>query len=145
MSTTYEPEPETAANATGNATTTVDVDAYLEQSLGRRYRNVVESVALVTVYCVIFLTGVAGNVCTCVVIVRNKRMHTATNYYLFSLAVSDLLTLVLGQSCHSYRDKSLAYTRNLQTPPSISPIWLNNNVYYHPHTPSDCQRLRFSF
>jgi len=96
MSTTVAPEPETA-NATGNATT-VDVDAFLEQNLGRRYRNVAESVALVTVYCVIFLTGIAGNVCTCIVIVRNKRMHTATNYYLFSLAVSDLLTLVLGQS-----------------------------------------------
>jgi len=94
MSTTYEPEPETE-NATGNATT-VDVDAFLEQHIGRRYRTVVESVALVTVYCVIFLTGIAGNVCTCIVIVRNKRMHTATNYYLFSLAVSDLLTLVLG-------------------------------------------------
>ena len=88
-----------AANATGNATAAaaVDVGAYLELNLGRRYRNVGESVALVSVYCVIFLTGVAGNVCTCVVIVRNKRMHTATNYYLFSLAVSDLLTLLLGQ------------------------------------------------
>jgi len=96
MSTTHEPEPETA-NATGNATT-VDIDAFLEQNLGRRYRNMAESVALVTVYSVIFLTGIAGNVCTCIVIVRNKRMHTATNYYLFSLAVSDLLTLVLGQS-----------------------------------------------
>lgn len=95
MSTTYEPKPETT-NATGNATT-LDVDAFLEQNLGRRYRNMAESVSLVTVYCAIFLTGIAGNVCTCVVIARNKRMHTATNYYLFSLAVSDLLTLVLGQ------------------------------------------------
>jgi len=94
LSTTCEPE---AANATGNATT-VDVDAFLEQHLGRRYRNLAESVTLVIVYCVIFLTGIAGNVCTCIVIVRNKRMHTATNYYLFSLAVSDLLTLLLGQS-----------------------------------------------
>ncbi|KAH9392547.1 G-protein coupled receptor, partial [Tyrophagus putrescentiae] len=37
-----------------------------------------------------------GNICTCIVIARNKYMHTATNYYLFSLAVSDLLLLVLG-------------------------------------------------
>lgn len=29
-------------------------------------------------------------------IARNKCMHTATNYYLFSLAVSDLLLLVSG-------------------------------------------------
>jgi len=97
--TTYEPE---TPNATGNATT-VDVDVFLEQSLGRRYRSLAEAVALVSVYCVIFLTGIAGNVCTCIVIVRNKRMHTATNYYLFSLAVSDLLTLLLGQSLYVLR------------------------------------------
>jgi len=91
-------DPDTATTTSVNATSSVlDIDAFLEQSLGRRYRNTAESVALVTVYCVIFLTGIAGNVCTCVVIVRNKRMHTATNYYLFSLAVSDLLTLILGQ------------------------------------------------
>jgi len=95
MSTTYEPEPEVEI-ATGNAST-VDVNAFLELNLGRRYRSVAESVALVVVYCVIFLTGIGGNVCTCIVIVRNKRMHTATNYYLFSLAVSDLLTLIFGE------------------------------------------------
>jgi hypothetical protein len=47
-------------------------------------------------YVVILLTGLVGNVSTCVVIARNKHMHTATNYYLFSLAVSDLLLLVSG-------------------------------------------------
>jgi len=95
---TYELE---MANATANATM-MDVEAFLEQNLGRRYRSLTESVVLVTVYCVIFLTGIAGNLCTCIVIVRNKRMHTATNYYLFSLAVSDLLTLLLGQSLPLY-------------------------------------------
>ena len=96
--TTYELE---MTNATANATMT-DVEAFLEQNLGRRYRSLTESVVLVSVYCIIFLTGIAGNVCTCIVIVRNKRMHTATNYYLFSLAVSDLLTLLLGQSLPLY-------------------------------------------
>lgn len=48
------------------------------------------------IYVTIFLTGVIGNISTCVVIARNKSMHTATNYYLFSLAVSDLLLLVSG-------------------------------------------------
>ncbi|XP_012287927.1 neuropeptides capa receptor [Orussus abietinus] len=33
---------------------------------------------------------------TCIVITTNREMHTATNYYLFSLAVSDLMMLVLG-------------------------------------------------
>ncbi|KFM59111.1 Neuromedin-U receptor 2, partial [Stegodyphus mimosarum] len=48
------------------------------------------------VYAVILMTGVIGNICTCIVIARNRYMHTATNYYLFSLAVSDLLLLILG-------------------------------------------------
>ena len=37
-------------------------------------------------------TATAGDI----VIVKNKSMHTATNYYLFSLAISDLMILVLG-------------------------------------------------
>ncbi|KAG8196556.1 hypothetical protein JTE90_003570 [Oedothorax gibbosus] len=48
------------------------------------------------VYMIIFITGLIGNVCTCIVITKNRYMHTATNYYLFSLAVSDLLLLILG-------------------------------------------------
>ncbi|XP_032666434.1 pyrokinin-1 receptor-like isoform X2 [Odontomachus brunneus] len=51
---------------------------------------------ITVIYVVIFFTGVIGNISTCVVIARNKSMHTATNYYLFSLAVSDLLLLVSG-------------------------------------------------
>nr|BAO01085.1 neuropeptide GPCR A35 [Nilaparvata lugens] len=47
-------------------------------------------------YAVILLCGVVGNVSTCIVIARNKHMHTATNYYLFSLAVSDMILLLAG-------------------------------------------------
>lgn len=53
-------------------------------------------VPITVIYVAIFVIGVVGNVSTCVVISRNKSMHTATNYYLFSLAVSDLLLLVSG-------------------------------------------------
>jgi hypothetical protein len=53
-------------------------------------------IPITAIYAVILLTGLVGNVSTCVVIARNKHMHTATNYYLFSLAISDLLLLVSG-------------------------------------------------
>lgn len=59
------------------------------------------------IYAVIFFTGLIGNISTCVVIARNKCMHTATNYYLFSLAISDLLLLISG------------------LPPEIYYIWSN--------------------
>lgn len=54
------------------------------------------------VYSVIFFTGILGNILTCLVIVRNKIMHTATNYYLFSLAISDLLLLISGMPQEMY-------------------------------------------
>jgi len=73
-----------------------DVDVYLEQHLGYRHRSDVEAVSLTVVYVLILLTGVVGNVVTCIVIARNSYMHTATNCYLFSLAISDTFQLVLG-------------------------------------------------
>lgn len=39
----------------------------------------------------IFVVGVGGNLLTCIVIYFDRSMHTATNYYLFNLAVSDLV------------------------------------------------------
>ncbi|XP_014475725.1 PREDICTED: neuromedin-U receptor 2-like [Dinoponera quadriceps] len=74
-------------------------DTYSEPS----YRDSLYIVIPVTVmYASIFLTGIIGNVSTCIVIARNKSMHTATNYYLFSLAVSDLLLLVSGLPAEMY-------------------------------------------
>ncbi|XP_049868569.1 pyrokinin-1 receptor-like [Pectinophora gossypiella] len=54
------------------------------------------------IYTLIFITGLFGNIFTCIVIIRNKSMHTATNYYLFSLAISDLLLLVSGMPQEMY-------------------------------------------
>ncbi|KAL2733945.1 pyrokinin-1 receptor-like [Vespula squamosa] len=54
------------------------------------------------IYVSIFITGTIGNISTCIVIARNKSMHTATNYYLFSLAVSDLLLLISGLPAEIY-------------------------------------------
>lgn len=51
-------------------------------------------IPITVVYAIIFFTGVLGNISTCIVIAKNRSMHTATNYYLFSLAISDLLLLV---------------------------------------------------
>lgn len=48
-------------------------------------------------YFLILVTGILGNLITCVVIAKNKTMHTATNYYLFNLAVSDFFVLIFGK------------------------------------------------
>ena len=73
------------------------VEDLLTLYLGGRYRSLTESVILSIVYSIIFITGVVGNVCSCIVIIKNNYVHTATNYYLFSLAISDVLTLILGR------------------------------------------------
>lgn len=75
----------------------VSREEYLAYTLGPRHISAAALVILSFLYIVIFLTGVLGNLCTCVVITRNRCLHTATNYYLFSLAISDVLTLLLGE------------------------------------------------
>jgi len=76
--------------------TEFDLDGFLESHLGSRSRDLLGSLSLTIVYGVIFVTGLLGNACTCVVIATTGYLHTATNFYLFSLAVSDLLTLIIG-------------------------------------------------
>lgn len=53
-------------------------------------------IPMTLVYIMILVTGLVGNLCTCFVIVKNKYMHTTVNFYLFSLAVSDLVLLMVG-------------------------------------------------
>jgi neuromedin U receptor 2 len=50
------------------------------------------------VYATIFVVGVLGNVSTILVILKNKYMHTPTNVYLANLAISDLLTHLVGET-----------------------------------------------
>ncbi|KAH0629862.1 hypothetical protein JD844_012296 [Phrynosoma platyrhinos] len=54
------------------------------------------------VYAMIFIVGVSGNLLVCLVILKHRNMKTPTNYYLFSLAISDLLVLLLGMPLEVY-------------------------------------------
>ncbi|XP_048511293.1 neuropeptides capa receptor-like isoform X2 [Athalia rosae] len=68
----------------------------LETVLGPKHLPLKVILPLTLAYVTIFVTGVFGNVVTCLVIAKNPAMRTATNYYLFSLAISDLSLLLLG-------------------------------------------------
>ncbi|CAF1456640.1 unnamed protein product [Adineta steineri] len=70
--------------------------------LGHRRRNKFTFPLLISLYSFIFGTGLAGNFCTCITIWKSRDMHTPTNFYLFSLAVSDLLLISLGLSVEMY-------------------------------------------
>ncbi|KYO37585.1 neuromedin-U receptor 2 [Alligator mississippiensis] len=54
------------------------------------------------IYALIFVVGVVGNLLVCLVIIKHRNMKTPTNYYLFSLAISDLLVLVFGMPLEVY-------------------------------------------
>ena len=79
-----------------NGTVQWDVDSYVLKLLGPNPFTMEVTVLMTLIYAVIFLTGLVGNVITCVVIVRNPSMHTATNCYLFSMAVSDFVFILFG-------------------------------------------------
>ena len=71
-------------------------EEYLAMVLGPRRIGLPILAPITLAYILIFTSGILGNVAVCVVIIRNTSLHTATNYYLFSLAISDLLILLLG-------------------------------------------------
>ncbi|XP_045453562.1 neuropeptides capa receptor-like [Melitaea cinxia] len=64
--------------------------------MGPRRLPLLRIVPITVFLLLIFLTGVIGNVAVCLVIIRHPAMRTDTNYYLFSLALSDLLLLLFG-------------------------------------------------
>lgn len=107
---------ENSTSGFGSTVSDIDVGikAHLLQTLGPRRLELAYAITMTAVYSAIFVTGVIGNVSTCLVIARCRYMRSATNYYLFNLAVADLLQLLLGlpQVGKANPDKSSNHTLN---------------------------------
>lgn len=73
-----------------------------ESIYGPQHKSLPFVICLSAVYILILICGFIGNLSTCYVIISNSCMHTTTNYYLFSLAVSDVLSLVTGLPVELY-------------------------------------------
>lgn len=58
--------------------------------------QVTYSICMSVIYVFMAIVGIVGNVVTCIVIIGNKFMHTATNCYLLNLAVTDLIILIVA-------------------------------------------------
>ncbi|XP_053300240.1 neuromedin-U receptor 1 [Pleuronectes platessa] len=87
-------------NGTGNYTNDQFNDVNLLDILGPKRSPFFLQVT--SVYLLIFLTGLSGNLLTCVVIAKHKKMRNPTNLYLVSLAMSDLLVLLFGMPLEIY-------------------------------------------
>ncbi|XP_019868983.2 neuropeptides capa receptor [Aethina tumida] len=83
-------------NVTINDSDDFDVWAYVECYRGLQRQPLYMALPITIINCFIFVTGFLGNICVCIVIAKHSSLHTATNYYLFNLAISDLLLLVFG-------------------------------------------------
>ena len=49
------------------------------------------------IYSLFLVVGIMGNLATCVVIVSNRYMRSATNVYITNLALADIITLLLSK------------------------------------------------
>ncbi|KAF7642303.1 hypothetical protein LDENG_00260620 [Lucifuga dentata] len=87
-------------NTTGNNTNDHSSEVNLFDILGPKRSPFFLPVT--SAYLLIFLTGLSGNLLTCAVIAKHKKMRNPTNLYLVSLAASDLLVLLLGMPLEVY-------------------------------------------
>nr|QVK45901.1 G protein-coupled receptor [Proales similis] len=85
-----------AINSSSEQMNLNDSRSFLEMALGPRRKPLTFIVFMSTVYGLILIAGLLGNISTCFVVICNNCMHNTTNYYLFSLAVSDVLSLLSG-------------------------------------------------
>lgn len=77
--------------------TDAEIFDFVIQHLGNKQEDTFSASILTCVYIVIFISGIFGNTSTCLVIKRNRHMHTTTNLYLVNLAFADLLIVILGK------------------------------------------------
>jgi len=72
-------------------------DEFLTLYLGpKRQDNEVLLNMFTVFYVVVFISGLLGNLSVIMVIVKSKGLHCAMNYYLISLAIADILIILLG-------------------------------------------------
>ena len=96
--------------ATENITEDAILTAYIESILGDSHINWATLLPLTIIYSIFLIVGVFGNLSTCIVIISNEYMRTATNVYLTNLAIADIATLIISKHCFIDRNNVFAWT-----------------------------------
>ena len=79
-----------------------NITAFIEATLGDSHINWATLLPLSIIYSIFLIVGVFGNLSTCIVIISNEYMRTATNVYLLNLAIADIATLVISKQKWPY-------------------------------------------
>ena len=74
-----------------------NLTAFIEATLGPSHIDWSTLLPITIIYSIFLLVGVCGNLITCIVILNNEYMWTATNVYLLNLAIADIATLVISK------------------------------------------------
>ena len=119
----------TSGRTSAGATSTdcpggVDTADYIRSYLGWRYRGLGESVTLTVVYATILLSGVVGNVSTCVVIATNRAMHSHAGAT-WRVRLNDMCSAARHALAHQLLP---AQSRRLRRPHTLP-----RSVYLHVH------------
>ena len=77
-----------------------DISIFIKTTLGDTGINWETLFPLTVIYSIFLVVGVCSNIRTCIVIVNNEYMRTATNVYLLNLAITDIASLLLGITKH---------------------------------------------
>ena len=84
-------------NRSWHELTSKEQNNLLLQALGPQTKYGIKKVLIPTVfYSTVSFLGFPGNVLTCLIIWKNSYMKTAANWLIFNLAITDLVTLLLG-------------------------------------------------
>lgn len=81
-----------------NNTMNITLQNMLLETRGHKHLPHGVVMSITVILALIFLSGVVGNVAVCRLAIRKLVLHTATDYYLFSQAISHLMLLLVGKS-----------------------------------------------
>jgi hypothetical protein len=84
-------------------------DAYLQQAHGPRELDRRLAVPMTVFYVVLFFAGIPGNLLTCLIIIWNSYMRAPPNFFLFNLAVADIITLSVGKKDSTRHSLSIIF------------------------------------
>ena len=93
-----------------NSSDEENISVLIQEILGDSHINYESLFFLTIIYSIFLVIGVFGNLSTCIVILTNEYMRTATNVYLFNLAIADISTLVISKNI-----STLVISKNIST------------------------------